>query len=86
MLLFKVGLLTLINIDSLIFLAIPCDRVILNMPGLNLKRHSQTNGHVNNNNYSNTPLSNNPDCPQSFNNAHLPSHLLGGSEHAHRTS
>ena len=57
------------------------------MPGLNLKRHSQTNGHVNNNNnnYSNTP-SNNPNSPQSFNNAHFPSHLLGGSEHVHRTS
>ena len=32
------------------------DRVLLNMPGLNLKRHAQTNGHVSNNNYSNTPF------------------------------
>ena len=32
------------------------DKVLLNMPGLNLKRHDQTNGHVNNNNYSNTPF------------------------------
>ena len=55
------------------------------MPGLNLKRHAQTNGHVNNDNYSNTP-SNNTNCPQSFNNSHFPSDLLGGSEHVHRTS
>ena len=33
-----------------------------------------------------TPPSNNPNCPQSFNNVHFPSHLLGGSEHVHRTS
>ena len=39
------------------------DRVLLNTPGFNLKRHSQTNGDVNNNNYSNTLLSNNPNCP-----------------------
>ena len=63
------------------------DRVLLNMPGLNLKMYSPTNRHVNNNNnYSNTPLSNNPNCSQSFNNAHFPSHLLDGSEHVHRTS
>ena len=62
------------------------DRVLLNMPGLNLKRHVQTNGYVNNNNYSNTLPSNNPNCPQSFNNVHFPSHILGGSEHVHRTS
>ena len=32
------------------------DRVLLNIPGLNLKGHSQTNGHFSNNNYSNTPF------------------------------
>ena len=30
--------------------------VLLNMQGFNLKRHAQTNRHVNNNNYSNTPF------------------------------
>ena len=60
------------------------NRVLLNTPGPNLKRHAQTVGHVNSNN-SNTP-SNNLNFPPSLNNAQFPSHLLKGSEHAHRTS
>ena len=60
------------------------DRVLLNTPGLKLKRHAHTVGHVNSNNY-NTPYQI-INIPPSLHNAHFPSHFLTGSEHAHRTS
>ena len=62
------------------------DRVLLNTPGLNLKRHAQTNGHVNNNNYSNTSLLITPIAPKVLIMSTSISHLLGGSEHVYRTS
>ena len=58
------------------------DRVLLNTPGLNFKRHVQAVGHAN----SNTPISNHPNFPPKTNNANFPSHLLKGSENVHRTS
>ena len=61
------------------------DRVLLNTPGLNLKRQAQVIGHVNSNN-SNISYQIIPTSPPSLNNAHFPSHLLTGSEHVYRTS
>ena len=57
------------------------DRVLLNTPGLNLKRPAQTVGHAN----SNIPYEINPTSPR-ISIANFPSHLLIGSEHGHRTS
>ena len=57
------------------------DRVLLNTPGLNLKRHAQAVGHAN----SNTSYKSSQLLPN-LNNANFPSHFLIGSEHVHRTS
>ena len=57
------------------------DRILLNTPGLNLKRHVQAVGQAN----SNIPLSNHPNFSPKLNNANFPSHLTD-SEHVHRTS
>ena len=48
------------------------DRVLLNTPGLNLKRHAKAVGHAN----SNTPLSNQPNFPPKINDANYPSQVL----------
>ena len=62
------------------------DRVLLNAPGLNLKRHVQAFGHAN---------SNQPNIPTHLNQPNFPTHLgqpnstmqfFTGSEHAHRTT
>ena len=58
------------------------DRVLLNTPDLNLKRHVQEVGHVN----SHTPYKIIPTSPLNLNNANFPSHLITGSDHVHRTS
>ena len=62
------------------------DRVILNTPGLTLKRHAQVVGHAN---------SNQPSTPTHLNQLNIPTHLaqcnssmqsFTGSEYTHRTS
>ena len=58
------------------------DRVLLNKPGLTLKRHAQVVGHAN----SNTSLLNQPNLPTHLGPPNSPTQFFTGSEHAHRTS
>ena len=58
------------------------DRVLLNTPGLTLKRHAQAVGHAN----SNTPHLTQPNLPTHLCQPNSPKQSFTGSEHAHRTS
>ena len=57
------------------------DRVLLNTPGLTLKRHVQAVGHANSN-----PLLTQPNLPTHLGQTNTPTQFFTGSEHAHRTS
>ena len=57
------------------------DRVLLNRPGLTLKRHVQAVGNAN----SNTPHLNQANVPTHLAQPNTPIQFLIGSEHAHRT-
>ena len=58
------------------------DRVLLNTPGLTLKRHVQVVGHAN----SNTPHLTQPNLPTHLGQPNAPTQIFTGSEHADRTS
>ena len=58
------------------------DRVLLNTPGLTLKRHAQAFGHAN----SNSPYLTQPNLPTHLGQPNCPTQFFTGSEHAHRIS
>ena len=58
------------------------NRVLLNTPGLTLKRHAQTVGHAN----SNTPYLTQPNLTTHLGQPNSPTQFFRGFEHAHRTS
>ena len=62
------------------------DKVLLNTPGLTLKRHAKAVGHVNSNQPNIPTHLNQPNIPICFDQPNSPMHVLTGSEHAHRTS
>ena len=62
------------------------DRVLLNTPGHNLKRHVQAIGHANPN-QPNTPTHlNQPNIPKHLGQPNSTMQFFTGSEHVHRTS
>ena len=62
------------------------DRVLLNTPGLTLKRHAQVVGHANSNQPNNLTHLNQPNIPTHLGQPNYPMQFFTGSEHAHRTS
>ena len=58
------------------------DRVLLNTPGLTIKRHVEIVGQAN----SNTSLLTQPNLPTHLGQLNSPKQFFTGSEHAHRTS
>ena len=62
------------------------DRVLLNTPGLTLKRHAQPVGLINSSQH-NAPIQlNKPNLPTHLGQLNSPMQFFTGSEHAHRTS
>ena len=62
------------------------DRVLLNTPGLTLKRHATVVGQPNSNQPSIPSLLNQPNTPTHLGQPNSSMHILAGYEHAHRTS
>ena len=62
------------------------DRVLLNTPGLTLKRHVQVVGNANSSQPNIPTHLNQPQIPTTLGQSNSPMQFLTGSEHAHRTS